>query len=107
MPFDQERCYSGPLGSRSLIQLYPGDLGLGRRSFNSWTLFTLQPGQFPSTFGDPRLASQGGYDPTWQQSYTNLLHPPLYQDNLKAYVKSLGQLASSSRTATARRGCET
>ena len=71
--FDQDRFYSGPPGSRALIQNYPQG-GV----FSSQSFFTLQPGEFPATFG-----------PGGSQPYHNLLYAPQYQDNLKAYVTSL------------------
>jgi hypothetical protein len=69
--YDQERWYSGPIGNRALIQLYPQ-----AGAFNSWTFFTLQPGEQPSDFGNLRPAS-------------DLLYRPDYQDSLKANVSSL------------------
>jgi hypothetical protein len=71
--FDQDRYYSGPLGSRALIQVYPQAGG-----FNSSSFFTLQSGEFPASFG-----------PGGTQPFSNLLHPPDYRDDLKAYVTSL------------------
>jgi hypothetical protein len=68
---NQERWYSGPLGQRQLGILYPND-----GYFNTYSFFTLQPGQQPTDIGRAF--------PT-----TDLLHPPLYQDSLKADVKSL------------------
>jgi hypothetical protein len=72
--FDQERYYSGPLGSRALIQNFPQG-GV----FTSQNFFTLQPGEFPASFG-------GNMN---QLPYWNLLQSPDYQDSLKAYVTSL------------------
>jgi hypothetical protein len=72
--FDQDRYYSGPLGSRSLVILNPND---PTPNFNTWSFFTLQPGQYPSDFGP------GG------RPFTDLLQPPIYQDHLKADVTSL------------------
>jgi carboxypeptidase family protein len=78
---DQDRYYSGPLGSRALIRSFPGN-------FDTWNFFTLNPGEYPSSFGG---VGQGAPQP-----YSNLLYPfdPAtgtggYRDNLKAYVKSL------------------
>jgi hypothetical protein len=83
--FDQDRYYTGPLGSRGLVQLYPGAAG---DNFNTYNFFTLNPGEYPSSFGPVG----GGAN----QPYSNLLHPydPAtmtggYKDNLKASVKSL------------------
>jgi hypothetical protein len=66
--FNQDRWYSGPLGQRALSQLYPGD-------YNTYSFFTLQPGEQPSDVG-------------LQFPATDLLYPPRYQDNLKASVHS-------------------
>ncbi|HXU03370.1 MAG TPA: carboxypeptidase regulatory-like domain-containing protein [Polyangia bacterium] len=70
---DQDRWYSGPLGKRALIQLYPQD-GV----HNTWTTFTLPPGQNPSDY------APGSLHPP-----TDLLYDPYYQDDLKASVKSI------------------
>ena len=67
--FDQERCYSGPLGSRGARPALPER----RRAFNSYSFFTLQPGEFPADFG-----------PAAPLPSTDLLQPPRYQDSLKA-----------------------
>jgi hypothetical protein len=78
--FEQDRYYSGPLGSRALVQLVPnggGPAGLGFPYFDTTSFFTLQPGQNPSDFG------AGG------RPNTDLLQPPIYQDNLKANVTNL------------------
>jgi hypothetical protein len=72
--FDQERYYSGPLGSRALVTNYPQ-----QGTFDTNSFFTLQPGQFPATFGP---------NPN-QLPFWNLLQPPVYQDSLNAYVTSL------------------
>ena len=69
--YDQERWYSGPLGQRQLVQLYPSD-----GYHNTYSFFTLQQGQQPSDIGTAFPA-------------TDLLYPPLYQDSLKANVSSL------------------
>ena len=66
--FNQDRWYSGPLGSRGLVQLNPGD-------FNSYSFFTLNPGEQPSDVGLRFPA-------------TDLLYPDRYRDNLKASVRS-------------------
>src|SRR4029078_6715199 len=39
-----DRWYTGPLGQRALVQLYPGAMP----NFNTYTFFTLQPGEFPT-----------------------------------------------------------
>jgi hypothetical protein len=72
--FDQDRYYSGPLGSRGLVQLYPGG---GGDILNTYSFFTLQPGESPTDY-------TAGLHPT-----TNLLYPPQYQDHLKADVSSV------------------
>src|SRR5262249_61754552 len=41
--FDQDRYYSGPIGDRALVQLYPGMANGNTDSFNTYTFFTLQP----------------------------------------------------------------
>ena len=74
MTFDQERWYSGPLGQRGIVQLYPQD-----GAFNSYSFFTLRPGEQPSDFGPPGSARY----PT-----TDLLYPDRYKDSLKANVSS-------------------
>jgi hypothetical protein len=69
--FDQDRWYSGPIGQRGLVMLFPND-GYN----NSYSFFTLQQGQQPTDIG-------------LRFPTTNLLYPPLYQDDLKANVHSL------------------
>ena len=79
--FEQDRFYSGPPGSRALVQLAPnggGPLGLPFPYFSTTSFFSLQPGQFPSDFG-----------PGASRPNTDLLYAPNYQDNLKANVSSL------------------
>ena len=49
--FDQDRYYSGPPGSRALIQHFPGSPNASSGAFNSWSFFTLNPGEYPSSFG--------------------------------------------------------
>jgi hypothetical protein len=73
--FDQTRYYSGPAGSRALVQLYPGMDRGNSDSWNTYSFFTLQPGESPLDYGATHPA-------------TNLLYPPQYQDALKAHVKS-------------------
>ncbi len=75
--FDQERWYSGPLGARGIPQLYPQD-----GDFNSFSFFTLQPGEQPSDFGPPNMARF----PT-----TDLLYGPRYQDSPQGERQQLGQ----------------
>ncbi|HEY6474939.1 MAG TPA: TonB-dependent receptor, partial [Polyangia bacterium] len=85
---DEDTWYSGPLGGRGLVQLYPGasvDPNSGTSNvFNTFTFATLPPGAFPSSYGPmPGAGSQpvsnllsnvGGYG---------------YQDSLHAAVRSL------------------
>jgi hypothetical protein len=78
--FEQDRFYTGPLGSRGLLQLHPnggGPVGAPFPYFSSTTFFTLPPGTFPASYGP------GG------MPFTDLLQSPAYQDNLKANVSSL------------------
>jgi hypothetical protein len=75
--FDQNRFYSGPPGSRVLVQVAPNGgqpAGAPYPYFDTYSFFSLQPGQFPSDF-----FGRG----------SDLLYPPDYQDQLHAYVKSL------------------
>jgi hypothetical protein len=77
--FDQDRYYSGPIGSRALVQFFPGSPDPTTGSFNNTTFFTLPPGQHSTDYTVvPPLRSTSA-----------LLFPPAYQDDLKAYVKSL------------------
>jgi hypothetical protein len=73
---DQTRYYSGPLGARGLVQLYPAGMP---PNFYTQTFFTLRPNEFPTDFGGP-----GSMHPN-----TDLLYSPDYQDQLTAHVKSL------------------
>jgi hypothetical protein len=66
---DQDRWYSGPAGARALTALYPND-------FNTYSFFTLQPGEQPSDVGLRFPA-------------TDLAYAPRYQDVLHAQVKSV------------------
>ncbi len=72
--FDQTRYYSGPLGERSLVQIFPPGV------LAPWTFFTLPPGTYASQF-DP---SRGG-DPSVLADPTK----PYYRDQLTANVKSV------------------
>jgi hypothetical protein len=67
--YDQDRYYSGPPGQRAIIQ-FDGPI------HNTYSFFTLPPGAQPSDVGVLLPPS-------------DLLYPPLYQDNLKASVKSI------------------
>ncbi|HEY4188636.1 MAG TPA: TonB-dependent receptor [Polyangia bacterium] len=73
--FDQSRYYSGPLGERSLIQIFPGYGVLA-----PWTFFTLPRGTYASQF-DP---NRGG-DPTPLSDPNG----KYYQNQLNANVKSV------------------
>ncbi|HEX2659811.1 MAG TPA: TonB-dependent receptor [Polyangia bacterium] len=72
--FDQTRYYSGPLGDRRLVQIYPG--------FGSapWSFFTIPPGYYASQF-DPGRGNDPSalYDPKM----------PFYRDSLVANVSSI------------------
>ena len=73
--FDQTRYYSGPLGDRALIQIFPAGGVLA-----PWTFFTLPKGTYASQF-DPNRGNDPSplYDPT--MGY--------YKDALVADVKSV------------------
>jgi len=73
--FDQTRYYSGPLGDRRLIQLYPA-YGLNA----PWNFFTIPPGYYASQYDPGR-----GNDPA------PLSDPsmPFYRDALVANVSSI------------------
>jgi hypothetical protein len=73
--FDQDRYYSGPVGARGLVQLYPSQGGVG-----SWNFFSLPSTAYPSDFGA---------GPPAPHPLTDLLYPPYYDDAIHAYVKSL------------------
>jgi len=73
--FSMDRYYSGPLGSRGLVQLYPS---ANPQNFNTYTFFTLGRTEFPTDYG-----------PDGMHPYSNLLSPPNYQDHLKADVHSI------------------
>lgn len=70
--FDQTRYYSGPLGSRALVQSYPGAAVV-------WNFFSLPRGTYPFQFTDD--------DPN-NGTVEQLRDPPYYQDALVASVKS-------------------
>jgi len=70
--FDQDRWYSGPMGQRAVVQLYPG---AGGDVHNTYSFFTFPKGNQPSDVGTLFPA-------------TDLLYKPYYQDDLKASVKS-------------------
>jgi Carboxypeptidase regulatory-like domain/TonB-dependent Receptor Plug Domain len=77
--FDQDRYYSGTLGNRALAILAPNGgnpTGLPDPYNNTYSFFTLQPGESPVDY-------QGMKPPT------NLLYAPQYQDDLKANVRSV------------------
>ena len=70
--FDLSRAYTGPAGNHAFSQIFlPGnESGLPGNLYNTTTFFTLQPGESPG-------------------KYTDLTASPNYQNELKAYVKSL------------------
>jgi hypothetical protein len=70
--FDLDRYYSGPVGSRAFVQLFPGSNGI-----TSWTFFKLQQGESPLDY------TMGKSDPIM------LTQPPRYVDDLSAKVESL------------------
>lgn len=72
--FDQTRYYSGPVGQRELLQIFPGG------AVAPWIFFTLPPGAYSSQF-DPSTGKDASplYDP--KQQY--------YKDALVANVKSV------------------
>ena len=57
--WDQDRWYSGPIGSRALVSLHPSS-----GNYDTYSFFSLHPGEYPSSFG--RAAPQ---------PFSNLLHP--------------------------------
>jgi hypothetical protein len=73
--FDQTRYYSGPLGSRELLQIFPDGGALA-----PWIFFTLPRGTYASQF-DPTRGNNPAplYDPSM----------PYYKDALVADVKSI------------------
>jgi hypothetical protein len=76
--FDQTRQYSGPAGSRALVQNYPGNTSV-------WSFFSLPRGRFPFQFSD---GAPGDLDPAGNGSPAELA-AALYQDELTARVKNL------------------
>lgn len=81
--FDQNRYYSGPLGQRSLAQIYPDNVLV-------WNFFTIPRGRFASQFADFDPAT-GNTDPNMDGDPMNLGDPKMqfYKDNLVANVKSV------------------
>jgi hypothetical protein len=72
--FDLDRYYSGPTGERGLVWF-------NQYGVNSQNFYTLGKNQYASDYGT---------DPTmFRYPASDLLHDPLYKDNLKANVKSL------------------
>jgi hypothetical protein len=69
--FDQDRYYTGPLGSRNFLY---NDLGANTTYI--WNFFTLQRNQYPFQYAD-------------DTTLKTLTVPPNYQDHLVADVKSV------------------
>jgi hypothetical protein len=76
---DQTRHFSGPLGSRGLVQHSP-DGNVSTLSF-----FSLPPGRYPFQFSD---AAPGNLDPNMDGSPAELAAAPYYRDALTARVKN-------------------
>jgi hypothetical protein len=76
--FDQTRHYSGPAGSRALVQHFPGNTSV-------WSLFSLPQGRYPFQFSD---GAPGDLDPNMNGSPAELAGP-LYKDELRARVKNV------------------
>jgi hypothetical protein len=76
--FDQTRYYSGPVGSRALVQNYPGNTSV-------WSFFSLPRGRYPFQFAD---GAPGDLDPAGNGSPAELAGA-LYQDELTARVKNV------------------
>ena len=72
--FNQERWYSGPLGNRALIQLYPQAAATSTPTRSSRC----------SRASSPPTSARPASGPA-----TDLLYPPDYQDSLKANVSSI------------------
>ena len=82
---DQDTWYSGPLGSRALVQECTGAGGpCAPGSFNTFSFFTLPPGSYPSGYGP---TPGPGTQPATNVLYNNGGYG--YQDSLHAAVKSL------------------
>jgi hypothetical protein len=89
--FDQDRYYSGPLGSRGLVQLAPTGgqpFGAPDPYFTHQIFFSIPVGQDPSQFG-----------PTGRP-FSDLLQDPYYQDHLRAVVSSLSNALFAQGTWT-------
>jgi hypothetical protein len=76
--FDQTRHYTGPSGSRALVQHYPGNTSVV-------SLFSLPQGRYPFQFSD---GAPGDLDPNMNGSPAELAGP-LYKDELHARVKNI------------------
>jgi hypothetical protein len=84
---DLDTWYSGPLGSRALLQVGPtggAPDGLPFPYFNTFSFFSLAPGQFPASFGG---APGTGISPASDLLYKNGAYG--YQDVVHAAVQSL------------------
>lgn len=76
---DQTRFFSGPAGSRGLVQHFPGNTSV-------WSFFSLPKGRYPFQFGD---RAPGSLDPNLDGSPEELGRAPIYRDELVARVKSM------------------
>ncbi|HEY0705900.1 MAG TPA: TonB-dependent receptor, partial [Polyangia bacterium] len=76
---DQRRHFSGPAGSRGLLQHSPDG------NVTTLSFFSLPPGRYPFQFGD---AAPGDLDPNKDGSPADLAAAPFYRDELRARVKN-------------------
>ncbi len=81
---DQDTWYSGPIGQRALDMVFPGSPDPSTGNFNTFSFFTLAPGQHPAGFGG---APGAGISPATDLLYKNGIYG--YQDVVSASVKSL------------------
>jgi hypothetical protein len=87
--FDQDRYYSGPLGSRGLVQLAPNGgnpVGAPNPYFDTYTFFSIP--QYAPEFGG------------MGKPFTDLLQSPYYKDDLRAIVSSLSNALFAQGTWT-------
>jgi hypothetical protein len=75
---DQTRWFSGPSGSRGLVQH-------GQGNVTTLSFFSLPAGRYPFQFAD---GGPGDLDPNHDGSPAELAQPPFYRDELKARVKN-------------------
>lgn len=76
---DEARHFSGPAGSRGLIQNFPGNTSI-------LSFFSLPRGRYPFQFAD---GAPGNLDPNGDGSPAELALAPYYQDELHARVKNV------------------